>query len=181
MSARPKLIDCAPREARFDFETIFHLHYERIARVIARVVQDPARAEELAVDVFWKLWRSPEAHGEQVGGWLYRTAVREGLYELRRQLRRERYERLLRFLPGARNPEEIHAASEEREQVVRVLARIEKRQAELLLLRSDGLSYQEVASALGLNPASVGTLISRAREAFRKEYIRHYGENRNGR
>ena len=162
--------------ALFDFETVFHIHYERIGRVIARVVRDPARAEELAVEVFWKLWRSPEAQGEQVGGWLYRTAVREGLYELRRQLRRARYERLLRFVPGVGTPEEIHAAAEEQQQVRRVLSRLDGRQAELLLLRSHGLSYSEVASALQLNPASVGTLISRAQKAFRREYTRHYGE-----
>jgi RNA polymerase sigma-70 factor (ECF subfamily) len=49
-------------------------------------------------------------------------------------------------------------------------------QAEILLLRGNGLSYQEVASTLGLNPASVGTLLSRAQRAFRKEYLKRYGK-----
>jgi RNA polymerase sigma-70 factor (ECF subfamily) len=159
----------------FDFETVFHAHYPRIARVIARVVRDPARAEELAVEVFYKLWRSPEAQGEQAPGWLYRTAVHEGLYELRRQLRRERYERLLHF-GRVTTPEEIHAAAEEQGNVRRVLAALDPRQAEMLLLRSQGLSYEEVAAALRLNPASVGTLLRRAQQAFRKEYTRRYGE-----
>jgi hypothetical protein len=35
------------REAPFDFEATFRAQYERIARVIVRVVRDPARAEEL--------------------------------------------------------------------------------------------------------------------------------------
>ena len=30
----------------FSFETVFHAHYERIARAIGRIVRDPARAEE---------------------------------------------------------------------------------------------------------------------------------------
>ena len=51
-------------------------------------------------------------------------------------------------------------------------------QAELLLLRSDGLSYEEVASALELNPGSVGTLLGRAQRAFRKEYLKRYGTSR---
>ena len=46
----------------------------------------------------------------------------------------------------------------------------------MLLLRSEDLSYEELAGALDLNPASVGTLLSRAQEAFRKEYIKKYGE-----
>ena len=34
----------------------------------------------------------------------------------------------------------------------------------------------ELWSMLDLNPASVGTLLSWAQQAFRKEYIRKYGE-----
>ena len=70
-----------------DFEAVFHAHYERIARAIYRIVNAPARAEELAVEVFWKFWRTPRAHGEKAGGWLFRAAVRLALTELRRQVR----------------------------------------------------------------------------------------------
>jgi RNA polymerase sigma-70 factor (ECF subfamily) len=58
-----------------------------------------------------------------------------------------------------------------------VLASMPRRDAELLLLRSDDMSYEELAAALSLNPASVGTLLSRARQAFRKEYVKRYGEH----
>ena len=56
-----------------------------------------------------------------------------------------------------------------------MLAVIQPRQAELLLLRSDGLSYAEIAAALEMNPASVGTMLARAQAAFRKEYEKRYG------
>jgi RNA polymerase sigma-70 factor (ECF subfamily) len=163
-------------EAPFDLEGIFRAQYERIARVIARVVRDQARAEELAVEVFLKLWRNRQAQGERAEGWLYRTAVRMGLDELRRQTRRTRYEGFFRFGRATPTPEEIHAANEEQERVRLVLSVIDRRQAELLLLRSQDLSYDEVASALEMNPASIGTLLSRAQNAFRKEYIKRYGE-----
>ncbi|MDP6582177.1 MAG: sigma factor, partial [Vicinamibacterales bacterium] len=64
--------------APFDLEAVFRAHYGRITGVIARVVRDPARAEELAVEVFLKLWREPRAQGDKATGWLYRTAVRQG-------------------------------------------------------------------------------------------------------
>ena len=160
----------------FDFESVFHAHYAPVARVIARVTRDPGRAEELAVEVLWKYWRTPLAQGEQAGGWLYRTAVRTALNELRRRVRSHQYERLADTTPGAPDPEQVRAAAEEKEQVRNVLAALDSRQAELLLLRSSGLSYAELASALELNPASVGTLISRAQQAFRKEFIKRYGE-----
>ena len=47
------------RAEAFDFEACFHANYSRIARAIARIVGDSGRAEELAVEAFWKLWRTP--------------------------------------------------------------------------------------------------------------------------
>jgi RNA polymerase sigma-70 factor (ECF subfamily) len=49
------------------------------------------------------------------------------------------------------------------------------RDAELLLLQNDGHTYQEIADILDFNAASVGTLLSRAQHAFRKEYLKRYG------
>jgi RNA polymerase sigma-70 factor, ECF subfamily len=177
MSANSQAMGQAVAEEEpFDFEATFRGQYGRIARLIARVVRDPSRAEELAVEVFLKLWRTPQAQGEKAGAWLYRTAVRRGLDELRRQTRRERYERLLGSSRTAATPEEIHSANEQRNKVRTVLAVIPARQSELLALRSQGLNYEEVASALEINPASIGTLLSRAQQAFRKEYVKRYGE-----
>ncbi len=177
MNARPQPIAVMDSPAHpLDFDSVFHAHYGRIARLIARLVRDTARAEELAVEVFWKYWRTPVAHGPKAGGWLYRTAVRTALNDLRAEARRARYESQADPPPGGPTPEQAHAAAEEREQVRRVLAALDSRQAELLLLRSSGLSYEEVAAALELNPASVGTLIARAQQAFRKEYLKLYGE-----
>jgi len=170
-----------PHGGPFDFEALFHAHYDRIARAVARVVGDSARAEDLAVEAFWKLWRNPQAHGEMAGGWLYRTAIRMALNDLRRNARRNRYESQSEIGTGTLTPEEAHAAAEEREHVRLVLAALDERQAELLVLRSSGLSYEEVANAADVNPASVGTLISRAQQAFRKEYLKQYGQQRNQR
>jgi RNA polymerase sigma-70 factor (ECF subfamily) len=158
----------ATHEAPFDFEAFFRANYQRIACAVGRVVGDKARAEELTVEAFWKLWRSPKCQGPQSGGWVYRTALRLALNELRRRRRSDRYELLSGSLPPSPTPEEAHAAAEEREQVRCVLGALDPRQAELLLLRSNGLSYAEVAAVTGTNPASVGTLIARAQNAFRK-------------
>jgi RNA polymerase sigma-70 factor, ECF subfamily len=163
-------------EAKLDLERLFAEQYARIARVIARVIRDRARAEELAVEVFLKWSRTPAAQGASAEGWLYRTAVRESLDELRRQTRRERYESLFSFAGSSPTPEQIHSAQQERDRVRLVLAALPPRQAEMLLLRFDDLSYEEVASVLELNPASVGTLLSRAQQVFRKEYVKRYGE-----
>jgi RNA polymerase sigma-70 factor (ECF subfamily) len=176
VSAQPNVVPGARTEDEpFDFDAVFRAHYPRLARIVARIIGDPARAEELAVEALWKLWRSPEAHGEGAGGWLYRTAVRMGLNELRGSMRRARHESLADLTASFPDPEQARAAAEERRQVREVLAVLDPRQAALLVLRTSGLSYEEIASALELNPASVGTLLSRAQQAFRKDYVKRYG------
>lgn len=170
------VVEVDSNEAQFDLEAIFETQYERIARVIVRVIRDPGRAEELAVEVFLKWSRNPSAHGSNAEGWLYRTAARMALDELRRQARRNRYDRLLTLIRRPLTPEELHSAAQERDRVRAVLGAMRPRQAELLLLRSHGLSYDELASTLDLNPASVGTFLSRAQQVFRKEYVEKYGE-----
>jgi RNA polymerase sigma-70 factor (ECF subfamily) len=57
-----------------------------------------------------------------------------------------------------------------------VLLALKPQQAEMLVLRSQGDSYAEVASALGINPASVGTLLGRAEAAFEQEYLERHGK-----
>jgi RNA polymerase sigma-70 factor, ECF subfamily len=170
------VVEMTSNDARFDLAAIFEAQYGRIARVIARVIRDPGRAEELAVEVFLKWSRNPLARGTKAEGWLYRTAARMALDELRKQARRNRYDGLSAWVGKPPTPEELHAAAQEQNKVRAVLSAIAPRQAELLLLRSQGLSYDELASTLNLNPASVGTLLSRAQQAFRKEYVEKYGE-----
>jgi len=167
--------EAAPDDA-LDFDTMFALHFARVARVVGRVVRDHGRAEDLAVDAFVKWWRHRDSKGERTVGWLYRVAVRLALDELRRTARHSRLERVigaLRWAPPT--PEELHTVHDEQQRVRLVLSTLRRRDAALLLLRSDGLAYDELALALGLNPASIGTLISRAQRAFRTEYVRRYG------
>jgi RNA polymerase sigma-70 factor (ECF subfamily) len=166
----------ATGSAAFDFEAVFLAHYARIARVVARVVKDRARAEDIAVEVFWKLWQTPRAQGANVNGWLYRVATRMALDELRKQTRREKYEHLLVLSRRAPTPEQLHSDLEEQQRVRNVLASMKRSQSQLLVLRSEGLDYQDIARTLQLNPGSVGTLLSRAQQAFRKEYVKRYGQ-----
>lgn len=159
-----------------DTGQLFHLYYPRIARTIARIVNDPGRAEELAADVFWKFMRIPNSNHANPAAWLYRTGIRRAVDELRRQQRREKFERLIPFFNTAPSPEQIHSASQDQQQVRGVLAVLKRRDSELLILRSEGLSYEETAEIVGVSETSIGTLLRRAQDAFRKEYVKRYGQ-----
>lgn len=164
-----------PSETWPERERIFRSHYSSLARIIAKVIRDPARAEELAVEVCLRWSAAKKAPGEDAERWLYRAAVQMGLNELRHEVRRSRYERLVSLVRGAPNPEELLATQQERERVRLVLAALPQREAALLLLRSQGFRYEELAATFHLNPASIGALLCRAQRAFRKEYTRRYG------
>jgi RNA polymerase sigma-70 factor, ECF subfamily len=155
-----------------DLETLFQRHYLPIARTIGTVVHSHALAEELAVEVFLR-W---PGHAPNPAAWLYRTAVNLAVDHLRRSVRHARLSRFIPWLRPPATPGEIHEASAQQARVRLVLAMLPRRQSQLLLLRTQGLAYAELAAALQLNPASIGTLLSRAQQNFRKEYVARYGE-----
>jgi RNA polymerase sigma-70 factor (ECF subfamily) len=157
-------------------DELFRAHYARLARVVGRIVHDQARAEEIAADVFIRWQRYPAAHGDGAEGWLYRTAVRQALDAWRRDRRWARLERVLAHLGVApRTPADLHAGAEDRRQVRVVLGSLRRRDATLLLLWAEDLSYAEMASAIGVQATSVGSLLRRAQDAFKKEYEARYG------
>jgi RNA polymerase sigma-70 factor (ECF subfamily) len=160
----------ADRQAAF--ESLFQDHWERIYGVVFRVVGDPAEAEDLALEAFWKLYNAP--HIENPTGWLYRVATNLGLNALRAARRREGYERRageisLEAEPTLR-PDQYLEQAEQRAQVRRVLAEMKPKSARMLILRYSGLSYAEIAVALRVSPNSVGTLLVRAEKEFERRY-----------
>jgi RNA polymerase sigma factor (sigma-70 family) len=69
-----------------------------------------------------------------------------------------------------RPPNQDAVAAESKLRVRSVLDRMPDRDRQLLLLSAEGYSYRDIAAALELNEGSVGTLLARARRAFRKSY-----------
>ena len=169
------IVEAEPREAWLEIERIFSEHYARLAKLIAKLTRDPARAEEIAVEVCLRWSVNRKAQGEHAERWLYRAAMQMSLNELRQQMRQSRYERLVCWIRRTPTPEQLLNARREQERVRFLLTVLDPRQAELLVLRNEGFSYDEIAATLHLNPASVGTLLSRAQQAFRKEYTQRYG------
>jgi RNA polymerase sigma-70 factor (ECF subfamily) len=62
--------------------------------------------------------------------------------------------------------------NEDRRRVRQALAKLPAKPAAVLVLRSSGLSYSEVAQAIGVGTGQIGTLLRRAEAALRKEVNR---------
>jgi RNA polymerase sigma factor (sigma-70 family) len=158
------------------FETLFLEHWTSVYRVLQRLVGDPAEAEDLALEAFLRLYRQNQKQPQvqNAGGWLYQVATRLGLNSIRDWKRREQYEltagRYVLEGPTSLSPADILAQQEERQQVRLVLARMNERQSQLLILRYSGFSYKEIASMLNLAPTSIGPLLVRAGREFEKQY-----------
>ncbi len=171
----------AENSTRERFDEIFVAHYARVVSVLRRVVGHDGRAEELASEVFLKLYRQPPSFdaGGNVAGWLYRTATNSGIDALRAASRRSRFEqdaaRGESFQQQTENGFERTARGERQQRVRGVLADLKPAQAQLLLLRAEGHSYRELAEALEMEPGSVGTLLVRAEAAFEQRYLELYG------
>ncbi len=170
---------CDMGVAGSEFEVIFLQHYPRVLGVLLRVVGSRSQADELANEVFWRLSRQPESllRTNDVGSWLYRTAVNTGIDALRALHHRVRYESAAALQIGKDGASEAGALDEllreeQRVMVRRVLASMKPAQAQLLLMRADGLSYKELAGTLQLAVSGIGTLLNRAEAEFRKRYLK---------
>ncbi|HEX5410498.1 MAG TPA: sigma-70 family RNA polymerase sigma factor [Terriglobia bacterium] len=161
------------------FRRFFLENYARLSAVVFRIVGDYSRAEELTDEAFWRLYRQPcGGNTFNPNGWLYRTASRLAIDSLRAEARRGRFEQEVgsSLLAGSGpNPLDAVLEAERCTQVRKALAILRPLQAQLLILRASGFSYQELAAALNVKPGSVGTRLIRAEAAFRKSYMKLYG------
>ncbi len=166
------LADAGDQPGSADLEALFHQQWDRLCAALYRFTGDTAEAEDLALEAFIQLWRRPPARADNLGGWLYRVATRLGFNRLRAAARRDRYELQggLATPATADDPESETARRQELARVRAALSAMDDRQARLLLLRHAGFTYQEIAAALEINPTSVGTLLTRAEQAFSKMY-----------
>ncbi len=174
VEAEPKIEAEASQSGAFD--QLFIKHWTAIHRLLTRLTGDSAEAEDLALETFLRLYQKPPNSGENsnLSGWLYRVATNLGLHSIRAYQRRQRYELEAGKFALEDPPETRPAELVDRQDTYRLarlaLSRMQRRQAQLLSLRYSGLSYEEVARAMNLAPASIGPLLLRAERKFERIY-----------
>ena len=157
------------------FERLFLEEYPKVVAIAYRVLADRTAAEDVAQEVFIQFHRRLSPDSERAAGWLHAAAVHSALNVIRGERRRAQRETAHALDPAqtpVANPERLVEEAEGRREVRRALSRLPQRTAALLMLRYSGLSYAEVATALGMKVGNVGTLLRRAEEAMRKEVNR---------
>lgn len=156
---------------RGDLEEVFRACYPRVVAVAARVLGTAHEADDVAQDVFLSFARSAVPASE-APGWLVVASAHTALNHLRAGRRRSAREAAAAAGASAWQEPDVAdevVTAEARGEVREALSRLPRQQAVALVLRHSGLSYAEVALALGLSPTSIGTTVRRAEAALRKE------------
>jgi RNA polymerase sigma-70 factor (ECF subfamily) len=149
-----------------EYDQLFLDLYPRMFSVAYRILGDPDDAEDLAIEAFWKLWVNPPLRKDNVSGWLYRTVTNLGYNQLRSNRRRASNEgQATENIISASIEEEIER-SEIAAHIRAILRKLPRRDAQILILRSSGISYAEIAVTLGIAPNSVGALLARAERKY---------------
>ncbi len=166
-----ELIQSIQRGDRLAFNQLVLKYRNRVMGVATRMLGDRGEAEDLAQDVFVKVYRAlPDFQGASLfSTWLYRITANSCL----NQRRRRRPE--TQISDGADDPEltlsdpssDPHYLLEQKELKIvleKTIQSLPEEQRIVLILRDiEGLSYEAVAASLGLELGTVRSRLHRAR------------------
>jgi RNA polymerase sigma-70 factor (ECF subfamily) len=128
-----------------------------------RVIRDPARAEEVAQEVFLQVWQTAARFDPARGtakSWVLTLAHRRAVDAVRHDQAATNRENSYDWSPGVDHDQVLETVTIrlEHEQVRRCLEGLTELQREAVnLAYYQGYTYAEVAQVLGANPATVKT------------------------
>lgn len=150
-----------------EFEKLFRAHQAEVYGWIVRMVRDPAAAEDLTVEAFWRVWKHRSSYDTErpFQPWVRRIATRVALDHLRHAPRLVELERppAVRDAPMAEQ-HELHARLE---MAIRSLPA--KFQAVAVMSLIEERPIEEIAQAFDIPPATVKTRRARAIQLLRRK------------
>jgi RNA polymerase sigma-70 factor, ECF subfamily len=179
------LVRRCQRELPYDtrsFAEIVHAYQGRVYTIAYRMLGDRHEAEDVAQEVFLKVFRSLKSLNEPqtLTAWIDRIATNTCLDILNSHRRRPQTIPFVKRDPEAEeepayadlkslSPDEQAIRAEERRCLERALATLEPQMRSSLILRDvEGWSYQDIASKLALGLSAVKMRIHRARLSFQQ-------------
>ena len=149
---------------------LFERHYPSLVWYLHGQLGDRDLAEDLAQEAFVRLIDKPPRAPD---AWLYVVAGNLARDAQRSEVRRSRHLSIVDGDDGAANAADpapgadaAMCRAEESALVHDTLAMLPERDAALLVMRADDVSYREIAAAIGVAPTSVGPLLARAQQRF---------------
>ncbi len=154
---------------RAAFDCLVRMHFERIYSRLFRLVGNHEDAEDLTQEAFVRAYHALEhfRSGGPFAGWLTRIAVHLARDRARaRRVRGEDQSLVAVDIPNdaSGGPSQSLSQREFKHQILCALERLPFHLRTALTLRvSEGLSYAEIADAMGLQPGTIRTHVMKAR------------------
>jgi RNA polymerase sigma-70 factor (ECF subfamily) len=166
------------------FDSLVAKYASQVYNLAYRMVGDPDDADDVAQEVFLRVHRAIKSFrgSSSFTTWIYRVATNVCLDELKRRKRRpalaewsEQEEAAVDPSPAGLGDPEATALRRERQDLVQRAIRSlpEAQRAVLVLYDLQGLSYDEIAEALGASLGTVKSRLNRARVALKSKLARH--------
>jgi len=173
------------------FEELVARHQARVVALVYRFVSDEAEAEDLAQEVFLRVYRTRERYQPKArfSTWIYRIAANVSLNALRSRSRRRNISVPLSY--SAEETQEGQTSSHvEDHRVAQPEAHLEQQELRLqvresvdqlpenqkvavILNKYEGMSYDEIGAVMGCSVMAVKSLLARARSNLRQR-LSHY-------
>jgi len=153
------------------FETLFRQFQRDVYSWVLRIVRDPAAAEDLTVETFWRIYRSRACFdpAQSFGAWARRIATNVALDHLRKV----RAEVALPEDLSQGPPSNPALQQETRDQIARCFRRLPaKLQVVATLALIEERSEGEIAAALGISLGAVKSRVFRAVRRLREMLTR---------
>ena len=174
-----ELVERARGGERRAFDLLMLKYQHRIARLVARYVQDPSDVLDVAQEAFMKAYRAlPRFRGDSAFyTWMYRIAVNTAKNHLAAEARRprdsgidvtdaEQFDGTVE-LKETGTPEGLALTGEIQETVAAAIEALpEDLKVAISLREIEGLSYEEIARVMECPIGTVRSRIFRAREAI---------------
>jgi len=171
------------------FKTIVEQWKDMVYNTILGIVQNETEAEDLAQDVFIKVFEkiSTFKGDSKFSTWLYRIATTTALDHLRSKKRKKRFG-FLQSLGGGNDEKDsipdfnhpgVSLDNKERAAVLfkAIESLPENQKTAYTLHKLEGLSYRDVSEVLNTTVSAVESLMSRANQNLRKELEEYYNKH----
>jgi RNA polymerase sigma-70 factor, ECF subfamily len=166
-----------------DVERLFREYHAMLVRYLTRRLGDRDWAEEVAQETFVRALRQDTIMNER--SWIFAVANNLVRDDARKSSRQRKHLELM--AAEARDQEQEMAAepaeislemAHETADARRALETLAERDRQALLMKEEGLNYEEIADVLGIEKSSVGTTLSRARRRLAETYEALQNERR---